>query len=196
MKKLSLILFLLPIIAICQSLQPDEFLWNTNRKLKREDYKILVYEQDAAIRSSITLSWQLAGFSVFNKNFNQNVLNKFSGNSSAINPNAQNLETLLDYQQTNFDLAEVYARKMRRELLIHKNKLWKGFDYANQILNQLSSDFTRIQILMDSETNQGNNPTQLRIWQQKIKKELEELSEFDYNNKSKIKISNLNKDII
>lgn len=85
---------------------------------------------------------------------------------------------------------------MRRDLLANKSTFWKGFDVANQIMNQISSDFTRTQILMDSETNQGTDSTQVRIWEQKIKKELEELSEFDYKNKSKIKITNLNKDII
>ncbi|MNK33705.1 hypothetical protein D3C87_521980 [compost metagenome] len=196
MKNLLLSFFLIPILAFSQNIQPDEFLWSANRKLKKEDYKILIYDQNATVRSSINLSWQLAGFSVFNKNFNQNVLNKFSGSSSAINPDLYNIETFINYQQLNFDLAEVYARKMRRDLLANKSTFWKGFDVANQIMNQISSDFTRTQILMDSETNQGTDSTQVRIWEQKIKKELEELSEFDYKNKSKIKINNVNKDII
>lgn len=196
MKNLLLSFFLIPILAFSQNLQPDEFLWSANRKLKKEDYKILIYDQNATVRSSINLSWQLAGFSVFNKNFNQNVLNKFSGSSSAINPDLYNIEHFINYQQLNFDLAEVYARKMRRDLLVNKSTFWKGFDVANQIMNQISSDFTRTQILMDSETNQGTDSTQVRIWEQKIKKELEELSEFDYKNKSKIKITNVNKDII
>ena len=77
---------------------------------------------------------------------------------------------------------------MRRELLINKNKLWKGFDYANLILNQISSDFIRVQMIMDKETNHGNDLEQLKFWQQKIKNELDELSDFDYDNTSKIKI--------
>lgn len=196
MKNLLLLFILMPIVALSQILQPDEFLWSANRTLKKEDYKILVYDKDATIRSSITLSWQLKGFSVFNKNFNQNVLNKFSGNSSAINPDNPNIETLLEYQQASFDLAEIFARKMRRDLLINKNKLWTGFDYANQSLNQAMSDFTRIQIIMDQETSQGSNSVQFNIWKQKIKKELDDLSEFDYNNKSKIKNKHASADIV
>ncbi len=188
MRNWWLILFFIPVFVFGQNLQPDEFLWNKSRKLKKEDYKIIVYDKDITIRSSINFSWQLAGFSVFNKNFNQNVQNKFFGNSSAINPEAHGIDFLLEYQQTNFDLAEIYARKMRRELLINKNKLWKGFDYANLILNQISSDFIRVQMIMDKETNHGNDLEQLKFWQQKIKNELDELSDFVYDNTSKIKI--------
>lgn len=111
MKNLLLSFFLIPILAFSQNIQPDEFLWSANRKLKKEDYKILIYDQNATVRSSINLSWQLAGFSVFNKNFNQNVLNKFSGSSSAINPDLYNIETFINYQQLNFDLRKCMLEK-------------------------------------------------------------------------------------
>ena len=192
MMKNILILFLfLPVTLFCQILQPDDVLWSADRKLKKEDYKIIIYDSEIPVRSGISLSWQLAGFSVLNKNFNKNVTNRFSGNSSALNPDAEDVEKLLDYQQTVFDLSEVYARRMRRELLIRKNELWKGFEAANLILNQVSSDFTRVHLIMDKETKFGSDEEKLRIWKEKISDELTGISDFDYYNKGKI---NLKKD--
>ena len=78
MRNWWLILFFIPVFVFGQNLQPDEFLWNKSRKLKKEDYKIIVYDKDITIRSSINFSWQLAGFSVFNKNFYEYPLNSLT----------------------------------------------------------------------------------------------------------------------
>ncbi|NIF04203.1 hypothetical protein F3J23_02015 [Chryseobacterium sp. Tr-659] len=194
MKKVLLLLLLFPLIVFSQSLQSDEFLWSKERKLQKEDYKLTTHDSNFQIRSSINFSYHLRGFNVFNNNFNRNIINKFSSSASTLDTGADNIPAILDYQQTNFDLSEVYARKMRKELLIHKNKLWKGFDYANEIFNNLTSEFMKTQALMNEETNYGLNVQKLQLWKQKIHNDLEELSEFDYNNTSKIKIKKSSKE--
>ncbi|WP_261511112.1 hypothetical protein [Chryseobacterium paludis] len=192
-----LLLFLLfPLIIFSQNLQEDEFLWSKERKLQKEDYKLLIHDTNVQIRSSINFSYQLRGFNVFNNNFNKNIINKFSGNSSALDLDSKNIPAMIDYQQANFNLSEIYARKMRKELLIHKNKLWKGFDYADKVFNNLTSEFMKTQALMNEETSYGVNIQKLQDWKEKINNELEELSEFDYDNTSKIKIKKVSKEDI
>ncbi|SDJ38150.1 hypothetical protein SAMN05421542_3374 [Chryseobacterium jejuense] len=185
-----------PVVIFSQNLQEGEFIWSKERKLQKEDYKLITRDNNVPIRSAINFSYHLRGFNVFNNNFNRNIINKFSRNSSALNPVSDNISAMIAYQQLNFDLSEVYARKMRKELLIHKNKLWKGFDYADSIFNNLTVEYVKTQALMNEETHYGLNVQKLQDWNQKINDELEGLSEFDYNNTSKIKIKKSSKEDI
>lgn len=188
---LRLILILLPSVFFAQGLTINEILWSSNRHLKPTDYKITVADSDVPIRSSINVSMQMIGYSVFNKNFNQNIINKFSGDASAINPNFPNINQLIKYEQLQFDLSEIQARKMRREMLINKKTLWKGFDYMNNLFSQISTDLNRILIIMNKDTNYGQNEERVNFWRNKVDRELHELSDFDYNNKATIKIKPL-----
>ncbi|MCS3531468.1 hypothetical protein [Chryseobacterium sp. JUb7] len=188
MKKVLLLLMFFPLMILSQNLQADELLWSKDRKLKKEDYKLITHDMNVEIKSFISFSYHLRGFNVFNNNLNKNIINKFSGNASVLNPDANNIAALVDYQQVNFDLSEVYARRMRRELLINKSKLWKGFDYAEQTFSTLVSEYQKAQNLMNEETNYGFDFEKLNGWKQKIDNELKDLSEFDYNNTVKIKI--------
>lgn len=191
-----MLFLVMPFMIFSQVISSDEFLWDKNRSLQKEDYKLIVNDNNVPIKSSITFSYHLKGFNVFNNNFNKNIINKFSGNSSLINPNYKNTSALLEYQQINFDLSEVYARKMRREILMNKSKLWKGFDFAYEIFNSITSGFMKVQAEMNNDTNYGNKTEKIPFWKQKISKELDELSEFDYNNTSKIKIKQSSKEEI
>ncbi|MEF9476420.1 hypothetical protein OWR28_00365 [Chryseobacterium sp. 1B4] len=188
MKKILLLLLFFPLMFFSQDLQPDEFVWSKERKLRKEDYKLITHNENISIKSAISFSYQLRGYNALSNNFNRKILNKFSSNASSLNPNASNIPAMIEYQQVNFDLAEVYARRMRKDLLIHKNTIWKGFAYANEMFNSLTAEYVKAQGLLDSETNYGLNAQKLEDWKQKIKTELDELSDFDYNNTSKIKI--------
>ncbi|MDH5031944.1 MULTISPECIES: hypothetical protein [Chryseobacterium] len=188
MKKILLLLLFFPLMFFSQDLQPGEFVWSKERKLQKEDYKLITHDDRISIRSAINFSYQLRGFNALSNNFNKKIINKFSSSASSINPDSRNIPAMIEYQQVNFDLAEVYARKMRKDLLIHKNTLWKGFTYANEMFNNLTAEYTKAQALIDNETNYGLNTQKLQDWKQKIQNELDELSDFDYNNTSKIKI--------
>ena len=193
MKNLVYLFFLVFTTSLFQSqvLKTDELLWDGSRKLSAEDFHIKTDDIEKPIRSSFIISWELMGFSVFNKNFNQNVKNKLIKSASLINPDLPNVEQLIAYQQTNFDLAEIYARKMRRDLLINKSKLWKGLENANENLNEHLTEFYRVQLLMDRQTNSGSEMEKLQYWNDLIKEELLKTQEFDYQNKAKV---NLNKE--
>ncbi|MDQ0477392.1 hypothetical protein [Chryseobacterium sp. MDT2-18] len=188
MKNLLQIVFVLFTIPFFQSqiLKPDEIIWDKSRKLSTDEFHIKTDDTLSPIRSTVIISWELMGFSVFNKNFNQNVTTKIIKSASLVNPNLPNVEQLIDYQQTIFDLAEIYARKMRRDLFLNKSKLWKGFDFASEILNEHLNEFHRVQLLMDRQTNSGNDADKLKYWQDLIKTELSKTQQYDYQNKAKI----------
>ena len=190
MKKFLKLIFLLFSVAVlsAQSTTQDEKLWSNLSKLTIADYQITTDNLDNPVKSQISLSWQLMGFSVLNKNFNQNVTNKFIRSASLINPDLPNVKELLYYQQINFDMAEVYARKMRKDLLINKSKLWKGFDFASKILNDNLHEFYKVQLLMDRDTNGGLEAEKVKKWKDLIDTEINNNQQFDFNNTEKIKI--------
>ena len=76
-------------------------------------------------------------------------------------------------------------------MLINKKTLWKGFDYMNNLFSQISTDLNRILIIMNKDTNYGQNEERVNFWRNKVDRELHELSDFDYNNKATIKIKPL-----
>ena len=190
MKNLIYLFFVLFTSNFFQSqvLNDDELLWDQSRKLNVEDFQIKTDDTLNPIKSTVIISWELMGFSVLNKNFNQNVINKIIKSASIINPDLPDIERFIDYQQTTFDLAEIYARKMRKDLYVNKSKLWKGFEFASGILNEQLNEFHRVQVLMERQTNSGNDAERLKYWKDLIKAELIKTQQYDYQNKAKINL--------
>jgi len=188
MKNLLHLFFVFFTISFFQSqvLKPDEIIWDQSRKLSAEDFYIKTDDTLYPIRSTVIISWELMGFSVFNKNFNQNVTNKIINSASLVNPNLPNVDQLIDYQQTTFNLAEIYARKMRKDLFLNKSKLWKGLNFASEILNDHLNEFHRVQLLMDRQTSSGSDTNKLKYWQDLIQTELDKTRQYDYQNKANI----------
>lgn len=190
MKKLIqlFLIFVSGTLFYAQSSDSDEKLWSSISKLTVEDFYITTDDTANPIKSQVSLSWQLMGFSVLNNNFNKNVTNKFIRSASIINPKIANVEKLLYYQQMNFDMAEVYARKMRKDLFVHKSKLWKAFDFATEVLNENLNEYYKVQLLMDRDTGGGTDFERGQFWKNMIDTELNNSKQFDYEATAKIKI--------
>jgi hypothetical protein len=114
------------------------------------------------------------------KNFNKKVRNTIIKSASWIDT-TQNIELALNYRQTLFDISEIYVRKFRKELLENRKKIANGLTIVQEINSQISSDFAKRRLDYDSETNYGTNIEKQLFWEQQIKNELLELSDFDYN---------------
>lgn len=187
MKAILKIFFTLFAVSFhSQLLSVDDFVWSSTQHLSPEDFQIKTDDSVNPIKSTIIISWELKGFSVFNNNFNQNVVNKFVRSASVINDNLPGIIQLVDYQQMNFDLAEIYARKMRRDLFENKSKLWKGFAFADQILKEHLNEYYRVQVLMEMQSNFGNDEGALKYWKNLIQEELLKTQQYAYHNKEKI----------
>lgn len=193
MKKLFTLCLLILVWQhfVAQNSSVENKPWSHISKLTAEDFQRSTDSELHPIKSQISLSLQVMGFSVFNKNFNKNVNNHFVRTASVINPKVPNIDQLVFYQQVNFDLAEVYARKMRKDLFVNRSKLWKGFESASQILNYNTNEFSRIQLLMDRDTAGGTDEVKVKVWKEVIDKELKNNEQFDFDNSSKIKIDEI-----
>lgn len=192
MKKLLALFFFIFALSFIQSqmLKEDELLWSHSRKLTAEDFQIKKVDAFTPVKSTFIISWELNGFGVFNKNFNKNITNKFIKSASIVDENSANVIDYVDYQQTTFDLAEIYARKMREDLFLNKSKLWKGFDFASEILKIRLNEYYKVQALMDSQTNSGTDKAKLEYWKEAIAAELLVTEQFNFENETKINLKN------
>jgi len=185
MKKLSFLLFSLFLIQCSagklseshQTYNQDDYLyWSETRKLSWDDFKgTPVGSSDVAtqiymsipssVEKDVITSPKLTSVCVFDKRHswvNKNIIN----------------DALLRYDQTLFDIHEVYARRLRKTFLEtdfglndFKEK-YKGMTEKNNndLLNRIE-DFKR-------ESNFGQNKKIVMQWVIKIKYELQELNKF------------------
>ncbi|MCB9235701.1 MAG: hypothetical protein H6581_28905 [Bacteroidia bacterium] len=84
------------------------------------------------------------------------------------------LETpkLLAHERLHFDIAEIYARKLRKEFAN-----WKPGDKSpDSLFNAIMKECNAYQDLYDSETDHGTRPEQQAFWAKKVPQELKALS--------------------
>jgi len=176
-------------LSFGQKLQDGQKRWSSEKKLTVNDFKIKISdENNEAIYSQFVISYSAQGFDFLKRNLNNKIGNIFFGNASWIDSTkVENIDKQIEFQQAQFDLAEIQARKFRKELFIKKWKISKGFDIMNKISNKIMTEFSEIRLKLIRETEGGQNEQKVSEWKEKIANELKELNEFRFENKKKIK---------
>jgi len=172
-----------------QNLQDGQKQWSSDQKLTISDFKIKISdENNDVVFSQFMISHAIGGFDFMKRNLNQKIENIFLGNASWIDTTkVAEIQKQIDFQQMQFDLAEIHARKFRKRTLENKKKITKGFDIINQINNEIISEFSETRLQLVKETESGQNNEKIEEWKEKITAELKKLYEFRYENKKKIK---------
>lgn len=172
-----------------QILQEGQILWNSEKKLTVEDFKIEMKDSNNdTTYSQFMISHSISGFDFMKRNLNQKITNIFLGNASWIDKTID-VQKQLEYQQMQFDIAEIYTRRFRKKVLINKGQISKGFDIINKINNEIMSELSTERIRFVKETENGQNLEKMIQWKENISRELKEMDEFSYENKSKIKLN-------
>ena len=176
-------------LSFGQELQDGQKRWSSEKKLTIDDFKIKISdENNEAIYSQFVISYSAQGFDFLKRNLNSKIGNLFLGNASWIDTTkVENIAKRIEFQQTQFNLAEIHARKFRKRLFTKKWKISKGFDIMNKISNEIMAEFSEQRLLLIRETESGTNQVKLAEWNEKITNELKELYEFRFENKKKIK---------
>ena len=174
-----------------QSLQEGQKRWSSEQKLTIDDFKIKISdENNDAVYSQFMISHAIGGFDFMKRNLNQKIENIFLGNASWIDTTkVAEIQKQIDFQQIQFDLAEIHARKFRKRALENKKKIAKGFDIISQINNEIMTEFSESRLKLIKETEGGQNGEKIEEWKEKIATELKGLYEFRYENKKKIKLN-------
>jgi hypothetical protein len=189
---LLLILTLYPILSVIgQNLPEGQKRWSSEDRLTIDDFKIKVGDENIdPVFSQFLISHAIGGFDFMKQNLNQKIENIFIGNASWIDTTkVDDIQKNIEFQQLQFDLAEIQARKFRKKILEKKGQISKGQTIVDQINNEIIEEFSNNIMQFVKETQGGSNEIKLAEWQEKIANELRELDEYRFENKKKIKLS-------
>lgn len=159
----------------------DYLLWSASHKLTVDDFAIKTKQVETTPSfGQFTVDYQVNGFDFLTKNFNKRVHNYFIRSASWIDTTTAVQQSLV-YQQTLFDLCEVYTRQFRKALRENRKKLLKGTGITEVLNKSFVSAFAQRRVDYDRETRFGTDAARQREWELRIQKELAELSDFAYD---------------
>jgi hypothetical protein len=84
----------------------------------------------------------------------------------------------LEHEQTHFDLAEVYARRMRRYFTDLVQPCSQSLDRWRSVAERYISDEATAQDRYDDETRHGLIPARQQAWNKEVADQLQELGKF------------------
>lgn len=162
MNKLICILVFM-ILGYLPNNKRGETCWNISKPLSWQNYKGKPSSQlpyDAI--TTIALSYDIISKEKVR------IKNCMIENKSWVKMNRQTY-ILLKHERYHFNLAEVIARKMRREISHVKEP---NISVIQNIYNKWMLEFDKLQSEYDKETNHSKNDIEQIIWQDKIDQEL------------------------
>lgn len=151
----------------------DAILWSPNYKLSWADYKgAPSRDQDdhIAARTNCRFGIKISGTHV-------DVTSEFIATRSNVRP-GQQTPSLLAHEQLHFDLCEVYARLLRKEL--------KKAPLTKENVAAISRDaflkyydaYKERQIIYDNETQHGLNQDKQKLWNAQVATALADLAAY------------------
>lgn len=156
--------------------------WSSTDRLNINDFELKITNQTSNCFGQFSIEYNVNGLDFFTKNFNTKVKNCMITSASWIDTNSD-VKVSIRYQQTLFDLSEIYARYFRKELKENRKKLASGTKIVDEINQKNLTEFSKKRIEYDIETNFGMNDVKQKEWEIHILKELNELKEFEYDNR-------------
>lgn len=178
---LFLLIFLLTNFVFGQN-NPDNLQWSATHKLTLDDFSIKTKSLETTSSfAQFSVDYQVSGFDFLTKNFNKKVHNYIIKTASWIDTTVNVNQSLL-YQQTLFDICEIYTRQFRKALRENRKKIANGTAIAKELNDKIMTDFSKRRIDYDRETKFGTDMTKQKEWEAQIQKELLELNDFAYDN--------------
>lgn len=182
----NVITFILAILLTTTSVfgqdNNDILLWSANYKLTLNDFGIKTKQLETTTSfAQFSIDYQISGFDFLTKNFNRKVRNYLIKTASWIDTTSGVNHSLL-YQQSLFDISEIYARLFRKALRENRGKIASGLNIAEELGSYYLTEFSKRRIEYDRETKFGTDEAKQKEWESQIQKEILELKDFDFNN--------------
>jgi hypothetical protein len=182
--KSTILISLICLLASCAFGQSDQdnLQWSATHKLTLDDFSIKTKSNETTSSfAQFSVDYQVSGFDFLTKNFNKKVHNYIIKTASWIDTTSNTSQSLL-YQQTLFNICEIYTRQFRKALRENRKKIANGTEIAKELNNKIMNDFSKRRIDYDRETKFGTDLTTQKEWELQIQKELLELNSFAYDN--------------
>jgi len=178
--KILFIVLLFSSITIYGQRTDENFVfWSATRKLTLSDFGIKTANGETnSSFAQFSVDYRVGGFDFMTKNFNKKVRNYMIKSASWIDT-TKNTTILLQYQQILFDICEIYTRHFRKELKENRKKIAFGNQFVTELNQKAMTEFSNRRVLYDKLTDFGKIPEKQKEWEVQIKKELNELKEFE-----------------
>lgn len=167
-------------LSFSQTINKDLFFWSSTKKIRIVDFGIKTRNNETSSSFvQFSIDYNVNGFDFLTKNFNKKVRNYFIRTASWIDTTNTNFEQSIRYQQTLFDISEIYTRLFRKQLKENRKKIAGGTQIVEQINQTIMTEFSKRRIKYDLETKFGEIEKSQKEWESQIKIELFELKDFD-----------------
>ncbi len=175
-KHFFLFLLAVPSSLFAQSGNEELLDWTSSRKLTWADYKAKPNTDNDAAASTTT--YLGIDYNISNTSFSYKIESRFSKTRSW---GLHKTDYILSHEQGHFDIAEIFARKLHKEMSKYRfNKKTYQKD-LKKIYDAVTEEKTEIQNNYDRETNHSINKREQAEWLKKIKEMLEEYRDYsDY----------------
>ena len=180
------LLLLLVILSNGLIAQENRLEWEPFHSLSIQDFqgpKTAVNEDidNVFVQSGVTLDFAFEMSNIelmFTKNFNDKVGCTFNRDAAVIMaPDSLRAKRLIALVSYDFDLSELYARKIRKELFENK-KTFSDASFFQPYFDKMIAERNKVSSWVYTETDFGNKTALLEKEHQAVKKELTELSDF------------------
>ena len=173
-----IVLLFAPYFSFGQVADENLVYWSSTKKLTIDDFGIKTKGNGTNPSfAQFSVDYQVNGFDFLTKNFNKKVHNYFIKSASWIDTTSK-VDNSLRYQQTIFDMCEIYTRHFRKELKENRKKFASGTQFVEELNQNAMTDFTNRRVLYDRESNFGLIQEKQTEWELQIQKELKELDEY------------------
>lgn len=181
-KYFFLLLLLFPAFSHGQQPVSDSnfIFWNKERPLQLNDFKIKVGRiSNSYSFAQYSMDYKIGGALAFGlpKDYKRKIRNYFIKSASWIDT-SYNVEASIRYQQTLFNLAEVYTREFRKNIYEYRKKIAWGKVKPEDLNSQSVTNFSNRRVQYDTATNFGTIADKQKAWEIIIEKELDDSKEF------------------
>lgn len=159
--------------------------WNGGYQLQLSDFHspatqiggVEVYSLHTAVTLEFSFQMSNAEF-MFTKNFNSKVNCSFNKEAASIvAPDSLFAVDLLNFTRFDFDLTELYARKLRKKLFEEKGA-FSDIKFIRPLYDQIQNELVKRQTLAARETDLGRRKEKLQELHQEVVQELELYMDF------------------
>jgi Bacterial protein of unknown function (DUF922) len=172
LKKITLaIFFLLPFLTKAQD--RDFIEWSPYARLTWNDY--LAKPSPVSGAAAITSTAIGVEYHVNDNTLSYSITCRFSKTRSW---GRSKTDYILEHEQGHFDITEIFARKLAKELKEYKFNSRTYQDELNKIYKRVMDEKEKYQNKYDKETDYSRNMEKQAEWLDKIQKELEQTDDF------------------
>jgi len=166
--------------------QVQKIEWRPNAQITLEDFKPSQCKINESTTSLFLSSGIMVDFAIqmsniefmFTKNFNSKVTCTFDKEvATLMAPDSLTANQLLKLVQFDFDLSELYTRKIRRELFENK-KTFSDVTFFQPYFNKMNSERNKRSTEIYNSTDFGKNAFLLEKEHEKVKQEIALLSDY------------------